>query len=599
MVLLHSKKNLKLKQISKFSQTDLIVGIVKVVIIVFTAVFLIGSIMPFYNFDSPYFNAIMSINLSNGIYSFTNELLQETGRDEFVGNNWAKTEQNDIVPRQGPRISLIGSLFYGIGGYYGLLYLTPIFGILLLIFSERLATNLFGKYVGLLTLLFLATSNLLFRNAIRLQSDVVFSVFVVLGCFFIIRFLKGRKDWNLLAASSIFVFAAILRINGIMFFPAEILIVGGYFLIKTVLENRGSNYPRLIFAKMFRIKAAKCIIFLFLPWLFFVAGYGMYHDHFFGDPFTNYLKIDESYIVYESDLSSLVGFELQDFENSKAYSKYLLPYQFAAIHNKLDNNYDDILGDNWPGIILQLLLFSILLLSLYTKKKRTEIFVLMLLIIANLWFYSAITTSERASHGVAGRFMIPVFTFSAMMISYLIIRGFDGLNLKQNLSRLIKPTLGVIIGIFFLGSFYFLPSVQTMFSDEPNFSDPRKLMEQYPLDAEGLTNKSVIVSGHGERVLDYGAIPFKVTTEDDGRVISLESIDLLKQTIEDGYDVFVFKQVINEVEKNTTKELRNNYGIALKDYSPSFCKIQVISTTNATSSSDKVCYELEPTKSIN
>ena len=35
---------------------------------------------------------------------------------------------------------------------------------------------------------------------------------------------------------------------------------------------------------------------------------------------------------------------------------------------------------------------------------------------------------------------------------------------------------------------------------------------------------------------------------------------------------------------------------ALKDYSPSFCKIQIISSTNATSSSDKICYELEPIK---
>jgi len=260
-------KNSKI-QISKFSQTDLIVGILKVVIIVCIAVFLIGSIMPFYNFDAPYFYAIASINLSNGIYSITNELLQDTGRDEFVGGNWAKTEQNEVVPRTGPRISLIGSLFYGVGGYYGLLYLTPIFGILLLIFSERIATNLFGKYVGLLTLLFLATSNLLFRNTIRLQSDIVFSVFIVLGFFFILRFLKGKKDWNLLAASSIFVFAAILRLNGIIFFPAEILAVGGYFLIKTVLENRNSNYLRLIFAKMFRIKTAKCATFLFIPWLF-------------------------------------------------------------------------------------------------------------------------------------------------------------------------------------------------------------------------------------------------------------------------------------------------------------------------------------------
>jgi len=50
------------------------------------------------------------------------------------------------------------------------------------------------------------------------------------------------------------------------------------------------------------------------------------------------------------------------------------------------------------------------------------------------------------------------------------------------------------------------------------------------------------------------------------------------------------------MKKNMMIELQSKYGIALKDYSQSFCKIEFSSTTNAISSSDKTCLELEPIK---
>ena len=152
--------------------------------------------------------------------------------------------------------------------------------------------------------------------------------------------------------------------------------------------------------------------------------------------------------------------------------------------------------------------------------------------------------------------------------------------------------LHIIKIFFFLFSFYTNPYTQKIFDDNYDFNKFSKLFEQYPLDSEGLTNKSVILSVHGDRVLDYQSIPFWVM--DKGK-ISLDSLDLLKQIVNDGYDVYVFKHVFNQNEKNIITDLRNNYGVALKEYSPTFCKVILVSG-NGTLNSDKICYILDTVK---
>jgi hypothetical protein len=578
----------------KCKNIDLILNITKISVICFVSITLILNVIPFYLGDGSYIYANSSVNLSNGIFSITNELLEETGRTEFVGNNWVKTDENLAIPQAGPRISIIGALFYSVAGYYGLLFLTPFFLILLLITSERFATNLFGKYVGLLTLLFIATSNLVFRNSIALQSDIVFSFFILLGAFFLFKYLKEQRDLNLFFASSIFAFSSILRINGLVFFPIEVFVFVGYFIMRNIYKNSeiySSKSVSYISKISFRKKTFKNIIFLLLPWMIFFSAYGLYHDHYFGDPFTNYNKISER-TVYANDPTALLNFDNENFENIKAYSKYLLPYQFPAVYNKIDNNFDDILGENWLGIISLSLLFSILVTSVYFKKKRTELLILILLILANLWFYSSITSSERATQGVAGRYMIPVFTFSIMVISYMIVKFFHMPIFKKSFSKLLKYVIIFGFAVFFLFSFYTNPYTQKIFDDNYDFNKFSKLFEQYPLDSEGLTNKSVILSVHGDRVLDYQSIPFWVM--DKGK-ISLDSLDLLKQIVNDGYDVYVFKHVFNQNEKNVITDLRDNYGVALKEYSPTFCKVILVSG-NGTLNSDKICYILDTVK---
>lgn len=578
----------------KLKKSDLFLNIAKIAIIAFVSFYLLGNFIPFYEGHNPYFYGVVSVNFSNGIFSVTNELLQETGRSEFIGNNWLKTDNNTFVPISGTGLSAIGGLFYLIGGYYGLFYLSPIFAILLLIFSDRIATNLFGKYVGFLTLLFLATSNLLLRNSVVLLTESVFSVFFILGCFYLVKYLRSRSDYNLLLSSIFFVVSTSIRINGAIAFPVEMLIVGGYFLARTVKDeklkfsnnNRVGHYS-ILFLKLMKKKTLKTSVMIFIPWFIFFVSYLIYQDYYFGDPLANYGSIAE-FEEYETSTSALITFETEDFENIKQYSKYLLPYQLPATYNRSDQNFDDILGDNWLGIISLVVLSSTLVLSIYTKNHRIEMIVFFLLIASTVWFYSSITTEERAERGVAGRYMIPIFSLSSMMIAYLIQKilaaGNEATTFFRKVTRNLKfPLVGVLI-IFFIGAFYFSPSVQAFKNEGWKFNDPREFASRYPLNPEGLSEKSVILAVQTEFAIDYGAIPFELSTPkswDD------EKLELLKKVLDDGYEVFVFKEPTSGVEKDTLKFLIKEHGIVLREYSASFCEVDIREKNSETS--DQIC----------
>jgi len=542
--------------------------------------------MPFYDKqDAPYQFALISVNLANGVYSISNELLQNTGNEEFVGNNWLKTNQNTAVPKEGPRLGLIGAVFFTMGSYYGLFYLTPIFAILLLISSERISSNLFGKYVGFLTLIILATSNLLFRNSIRLQSDVVFSFIILWAFFFLIKYFRGSKEKYLFFSTVLFAFGAIVRLNGIVFLPVEIIFLIGIFVFQKY--NSGKKIPNKV------RKYLKVTLYLCVPWLVVVSGFLIYNEHYFGTPVVTHLELNKSK-NYESEPISLIQFEKQDFENLKAYSKYLLPYQFPAVYNSLDSNYDSVLGKNWLGIISTILLSAILIVSLKIKQKRLEIIILFLMILAHVWFFSAITTENRAEAGVAGRFMIPVFTFSSMMISFLIITGLKSNYFKNNVTRIVIKILKLlfvgIIVIFIVGAFYYSNPVQIIAENGVEFKNPQPYAARYPLDMEGLTKSSVILARNMDYALDYGVIPMKLAVP---YAISDDSVILLKKILQDGYDVYVFKDSTKKqyTQKDSLRVLINEHGFIIKDHSKSFCKI-LIGEEGKFQKTDDICLKI-------
>lgn len=555
---------------------ELLLNAGKITILIIVFLFLIGNVKPYYEAKDAHLYEIVAVNLSNGIYSDTNNLLQETKRSEFVGSNWIQTNQGDTaIPISGAGLAVIGTFFYVLGGHVGLLLLSPIFAILLLIFTERIATNLFGKYVGLLALLFLATSNLLYRNSILLQTEAVFSVFFILGTFFLIKSLKTKKNYQFFLASLFFMFTAFIRTNGIIFFPIEIGVLIGYFAI--------SNYPRIRISK----STLKTAVLILIPLIIFAGFYLAHNAYFYGDPFTNYLSQLESNTSYETDVKSLVKFETQDFENAREYSKYFLPYQFPAVFNRTSENLENTLAEEWLGTLALLILSTILFVSLWKRKRRTELIVFAVLIAGNLWFFSSITTELRASVGVAARYMLPGFTLTSIIFGYLIIEFFR-LNPQKNLIRKILKISGIIVLIgFFSVAFYFWPTMDGILNTGIDIANIEKFASRYPLDLEGLENNDVGLAANTDRIREYGVIPFILYPPN---VISSDSVILLKKILQDGYDVYVLKEPTTKYEKDSLRFLINEHGFMIKDHSKSFCKI-VIDEEGKFQKTDNICLE--------
>ena len=106
------------------------------------------------------------------------------------------------------------------------------------------------------------------------------------------------------------------------------------------------------------------------------------------------------------------------------------------------------------------------------------------------------------------------------------------------------------------------------------------------IDKEGLTKNSVIVSRHDSRVLEYGSILFDIGSIEKE---SDESVDLLKSIITNNYETYVFKEPLLKDEKGRQKELVNNYGFILKDYSFTFCKMELIDNKSSQDMTDEIC----------
>ena len=215
---------------SNKSLHDKLMNLTKISIIVLLAFHLFGNFSPYYERNDAYLYAVNAINFANGEFILTNELLQETGQLEFAGS-LVKTIYNTAVPTEGIGLSAIGAIFYPIAGIYGLFYLSAIFALLLLIFSERIATYFFGQKIGFLTFLFLAFNKFLIVASTTFQTESIFSLFFILGSFFLIIYLKEKQNHHLLLASTFFVCSTFLRLNGVIFFPTELIIIFSYFIV--------------------------------------------------------------------------------------------------------------------------------------------------------------------------------------------------------------------------------------------------------------------------------------------------------------------------------------------------------------------------------
>ena len=332
--------------------------------------------------------------------------------------------------------------------------------------------------------------------------------------------------------------------------------------------------------KIDRKTILKISLILIIPWSCFFISYVVYFDYNFGSPLNNYGEINKATDNnYDASLSSILKFEHKDYENVKQYSKYLLPYQIPAMYNNSSENFDNALGKNWIGLISISSLLIITGISFYTKHKRTEIFILTIFVFSIVWFFSSITSEYRADQGVAGRYMLPAFVLSTMIFGYFL-QKIIGLSINKNkviLKRLVrfsKINLIIILGVFFILAFYFSNPVQIIIEEGWQFKNPEEFSKKYPLDLEGLSDDSIVVTIMGVRAVEYGLISFNPIENGE---ISSDSIKLLEKIINDGNNVYMFKRPYTVAEKDLMNDFINNYGFTLSDHSKTFCKIELTS----------------------
>ena len=582
------------------NKINLILLITKIAIITFSAYSVTANFLPFYEGANPYFYGVNSVLFANGQFSVTSELMQETGWSEIIPENWLLTDHGTAVPMSGTGLMAIGSLFYLIGGYYGLFYLAPISFIILLIASERISSKLFGNYVGFFTLLTIATSNLLFRNSIEFQTESIFSLFILVGVFYLIKFLKTKNNYFSLLSTIIFTLSTWFRLNGLIALPLEIGIISIYFISLILIEKKSSMNKNKIKSKSQQItkkiknkKVLKIFLIIIISWSFFLISHTIYYEYNFGSPLANYGDV-KKFKNYDTSISDIFKFESKDYENIKQFSKYLLPYQIPAVYNNLDENFENTIGKNWIGLISIGSLLSIMVISLLTKDKRTEILTLIIFICSIVWFFSSITTEYRAEQGVPGRYMLPAFVLSTMIFGYFLQKIIE-ISINKNkviLKRLVrfsKINLIIILGVFFILAFYFSNPVQIIIEEGWQFKNPEEFSKKYPLNLEGLSNDSVVITMIGVRAVEYGLISFSPIENGE---ISSDSIKLLEKIINDGHDVYAFKIPFIEFEKNMYNNLINEHGFILKEYSKTFCKVELSSSENLVS--DLSCMNNEP-----
>lgn len=579
------------KIISKFKFSFSKIDILKITVIGIVGFYLLFNFIPFYDSADGYTLATIGMKLSQGQYAITNELLEKTGKFEFKPGDWANTiDPTNAIPLGPIGFHFWAAFLYFTTNNFGLFYFGPISGIILLIVAERISTKLFGKYVGLLTLLFIATNHIFLRASLSFQTENTAAILFLLGFYFMIQFLKTRYTYTIFLTSLFFSIATLVRINSVVFFPTELIFVGLYFIFFH-FKNKSSIS---LFKQFIKNSNLKKIGLLVLPWtIFFLFWFG-YHDAFFGDPFTTQIIIQRGAGSTNTEFSSFFELETRHFENAKQYSKYLLPYQFPALESSVFSNYDDLFGKFWLGIVSFFVIIIGLVISLKKKQHRKEIVAITFFIISTVWFYSALTSEERASFGVPGRYMFPAFVLFYMLLSFVILKifSFDGKSKKfvKSISYLTKASVLIILIVFFSSAFYFTPYGQSIMDGTFKFNDPFELSKEHPPSLEGLTKNSVVVALKTDRILEYDLIPFQIVPVNDEKAPD-DSISLLVDTINDGYSVYIFKQPTTIHEKIILQDLQDNHKFIFKDHSKSFCKVTVNSDTIPQEKSDSICVE--------
>ncbi len=568
-----------------FNKSSLFYNILKIIIIVFVSFTIFANFQQFSTGGDSQQYGYWAINFAKGEYELKNELLEQSGSVNFVPNNFRQTQFDSLVPSGNIGIYVFGAISFITGGYYGLFYFGPILATLLLILSERIGTNLFGKLAGLITLIIVSTDLIIFNTGNAFGTDTVFTLFTLLGCFFLIKFLtKNSNNKNILLCSTFLSMTAFFRMNGIIFFPAELLILSGFFVFQFYKTNTKQNFVKFVIKKIRDKKCLKFIFLLIIPWLVFFSFFASYNNYYFGDPTTTY-RDARCQIVTCPDKGNLIfsffKFDSDRIEWLKYYSIPLIPDEFKkGIENSAPSNTEKILGNNWLSIMSFIIIVGILIYSIKNKNKPTEIIVIISFIAVTLSFFSMsyiAPSSFSINPDIQDRYMMSNVPLSSLLIGYFLSSVFvskatislRGLKINK---KYLRKSVVVLIIIFLIFSIYGSKPMDKFMDKGFFYKNPQNFAKKYPVASEGVSENNIIIDHRGRKSLEYGAIAFNWAIGDRN-----STFQNLKMLLEKNYDVFAFKKYYTSSNTDSfLHSLESNQGIIVKDHSKTFCKLMII-----------------------
>ncbi len=593
-----------------------ILDVLKIGIIIFVSFSLVANFIPYFSSIDSLVYGFTGIGLTEGTYGITNELLEKTGDPIYVPLFYAKSVDGSAVPFASSGMVGISALAYLLGGYYGLFYLGPIFTILLLITSERVATKWFGSFVGLLTLVFVSASGLIYLWGSILMTESIFSVFFLLGCFYLIKFFHEKSERFILLSTVFFVASASVRYVGMSIFPIEILLILGFFITQRfrvtknelISSNKSSNINLIfiikhIFSNFNRKKILKISIIVILPWLVYFSFWFNYNSYYYGEPFTNFYDQWDRYSTEVSLLSSLFTFDSERFEAMKFYLISTLPDEINPYFEFQSPRGNEFLRDYSLSIFPFFVIVSAITIAMYCKTKRAEIIVITTFVTIFILFYSS---EYNRLIGIVSRFLIPVLPFSFMLFSYLISQ-IGKINLRTVSkkpsyisTKIFRITFFFVVAIFLFTSLWNSMAIQKPIENDFEVRNPQKYVERYPL--EKLPSNSIIVDQQSQRSIEYSAIPFlpykfpwfNLDGELDIDKVPEDHVQRLETLIGEGYDAYTFKDSVDIRGSFFFRYLEAEHGIILKEYSKTFCKMVIVENEFVTDGkdlkSDAICY---------
>lgn len=192
--------------------------------------------------------------------------------------------------------------------------------------------------------------------------------------------------------------------------------------------------------------------------------------------------------------------------------------------------------------------------------------------------------------------MIPSFVFSTFIYGFVIQKIISSdIFSNKNFFKVKKILVITFLLIFFIFALNLISPVIEWLNSDSKFKNPFEFTQRYPLDKEGLTSDSIILNTSGSWVVDYSATPlypflgYSLKGEIDETKFPQKPIKLLKELLETDHDIYIFKKSHHNVDKIYLNYLVNNHELILKEYSKTFCKIELKEQDNVTT--DQTCLQ--------